>query len=52
MGNVPSLKNGGRPADPVTWWLEEVEALRNEYAKRARTSGPSLRVKNSSEVFF
>ena len=35
MGNVPSLKMEVVPADPVTWWLEEVKALRNEYQKRA-----------------
>ena len=35
MGNVPSLKMEVVPADPVTWWLDEVKALRNEYAKRA-----------------
>ena len=35
MGNVPSLKMEVVPADPVTWWLDEVKALRNEYNKRA-----------------
>ena len=35
MGNVPSLKMEVVPADPVTWWLDEVKALRNEYQKRA-----------------
>jgi hypothetical protein len=35
MGNVPSLKMEVVPADPVTWWLDEVKALRNEFQKRA-----------------
>ena len=33
MGNVPSLKLDVMPGDPVTWWLDEVRALRDEYTK-------------------
>ena len=42
MGNVPSLKMEVVPADPVTWWLDEVKALRNEYQKRASDQWSSV----------
>ena len=51
-GQRPLLKMEVVPADPVTWWLDEVKALRNEYQKRASTSGRLPRPKNSSEVFL
>ena len=52
MGNVPSLKMEVVPADPVTWWLDEVKALRNEYQKRASDQWSFAASKNNLEVFL
>ena len=36
MGNVPSLKMEVVPADPVTWWLDEVKACGTNSPKSER----------------